>query len=365
MSPFVIAEAGVNHDGDEGAAHALIDAAAAAGADAVKFQAFDAARLVSDRARRAPYQRRDGQGDGQLDMLRALELPREAHRRMAERARAAGLEYLCSAFDGASLAFVADELRIERLKIGSGELDNLPFLHAHALLDRPLILSTGMGTLGEIDAALATIAHGLLRAREGGPGTERPPPTPAALRRAYASERGGAALRERVVLLHCTTEYPAPAHEINLRALGTMARAFDLPVGYSDHSDTDVAAIAAVALGATVVEKHLTLDRRRSGPDHAASYDPPAFARLVRALRETATALGSARKGPTESELANVEHVRRSVVAARDLEAGEILDAASLDLRRPGTGLRPYRLWELIGRPSRRAYRAGEPIDPD
>ncbi len=353
---FVIAEAGVNHDGSLDDALRMVDVAAEAGADAVKFQTFDAARLVTRRAAKAAYQARNtGADDGQLAMLKALELDRDAHHRLADRARARGVRFMSTAFDMDSLDFLAG-LDMPAIKVPSGDLTWGAMLLKAARLGRPLIVSTGMATLEEIGDALRVIAFALTR--DGAPGSA------ADLEAAFADPGAQAALRERVTLLHCTTEYPASLAAVNLRAMDLMRDAFGLPVGYSDHTLGTTVAIAAAARGATVIEKHFTLDRGRAGPDHAASLEPAELAAMVAGLREVETALGEARKAPATEEVANRAIARRSLVAARPIAAGEPFSLDNLTAKRPADGLSPMAVWPLLGRPSPRAWAEDEAVRP-
>lgn len=358
MSPpvLIIAEAGVNHDGSLADALRMIDVAAAAGADVVKFQTFDAAQLVTGRAGKAAYQARNtGADDGQLAMLKALELDRDAHRALAAHAQARGVRFMSTAFDLDSLDFLAG-LDMPAVKIPSGDLTWGSMLLRAARLGRPLIVSTGMATLEEIGEALRVIAFGQTRA-----GT---PTSAADLEAAFADPAAQTLLRDRVTLLHCTTEYPAPLTAVNLRAMDVMREAFGLPVGYSDHTLGITVAIAAVARGATVIEKHFTLDRTRTGPDHAASLEPDELAAMVTAIREVETALGAARKAPAAEEIGNRAIARRSLVAAGPIAAGERFGLDNLTAKRPADGLSPMAIWSLLGQPSPRAYAPDEAIEP-
>ena len=351
---FVIAEAGVNHDGSLDDALRMVDVAAEAGADAVKFQTFDAAQLVTRRAAKAAYQvRNTGADDGQLAMLRRLELDRDAHRALARAAEAKGVRFMSTAFDMDSLDFLAG-LDMPAIKIPSGDLTWGPMLLKAARLGLPLIVSTGMATLEEIGEALQVIAFALTR--DGLPaGAE-------ALAAAFAEPAAQAALRERVTLLHCTTEYPAPLTAVNLRAMDLMRETFGLPVGYSDHTLGTTVAIAAAARGATVIEKHFTLDRRRAGPDHAASLEPGELAAMVAAIRDVEAALGEARKEPAPEEIANRGIARRSLVAARPIAAGEPFSLDNLTAKRPADGLSPMEVWALLGRRATRDWAEDEAI---
>lgn len=352
---FVIAEAGVNHDGSLDDALRMVDVAAEAGADAVKFQTFRADQLVTRRAAKAAYQARNtGEEGGQLAMLRALELDRDAHLMLAARAAERGIRFMSTAFDLDSLAFLAG-LDMPAVKIPSGDLTWGAMLLAAARTGRPLIVSTGMADLEEIRAALRVIAFGLTR--EGAPAGRE------ALEAAFADPTSQAPLRERVTLLHCTTEYPAPLTAVNLRAMDIMAEAFGLPVGYSDHTLGTTVALAAVARGATVIEKHFTLDRARPGPDHAASLEPVELKAMIASIREVEIALGRAVKAPGPEEAGNRTIARRSLVAARPISEGELFTLENLTAKRPADGLSPMAIWPLLGRSASRAYESDEVIE--
>jgi N,N'-diacetyllegionaminate synthase len=329
---LVIAEAGVNHNGSLALALELVDAAAAQGADAVKFQSFRAELLAAPDAPRAGYQQETTGGTGgQLEMLRALELSADDHRRIAAHCRQRGIEFLSSPFDAASIELLAT-LDLKRLKVPSGELLDVPYLRRVAALGLPLIVSTGMATLAEVGAALDVL-------------------------------RAAGCPRERITVLHCSTEYPTPPADVNLRAMLTLRDAFGVAVGYSDHTEGITVAVAAAALGAVVIEKHLTLDRALPGPDHRASLEPGTFGEMVRAVRLVEAALGDGVKAPTAGELENIAAARKSIVAARTIAAGETLDADNLAVKRPGTGMTPLRWDDVVGLTASRAYRADEPID--
>jgi len=350
----IIAEAGVNHNGDMDLARRLVDAAAAAGADAVKFQSFRTASVVAHGAPRAEYQiKAMGGGDSQAEMLRRLELSEAAHVDLVQHCRQQGIAFLSSPFDLDSLTFLSEGLSLDTIKLASGEVVNAPLLHAAARSGRRLILSTGMSTLAEVGEALAVLAHGFVG--DDAPGRD-------ACVRAYSSDAGRLALAEKVVLLHCTTEYPAPIADTNLRAMVTMRDAFGLATGYSDHTDGIAVSTAAVGLGAVVIEKHLTLDRGLPGPDHKASLEPDEFARLVAAVRQVEAALGDGIKRPMPSEWRNRPLVRRGLVAVVDIRAGEVVRAESVAVVRPENGASPMAYWDVVGRPAPRDYRAGEPL---
>jgi N,N'-diacetyllegionaminate synthase len=329
---FIIAEAGVNHNGSLDLALRLIDTAKASGADAVKFQTFRADLLATRSAHKAPYQERTtAQAESQFDMLRRLELDAAAHRKLIEHCQRIGIQFLSSPFDAQS-ADLLDEMDVPLFKVPSGEITNLPFLEHLARKGRPVILSTGMSTLGEVEEAVHVMQ---------------------------------AAGTTKLTLLHCVTEYPAPYAEVNLRAMQTLRSAFGLPVGYSDHTPGIDIAIAAAALGAEVIEKHFTLDRSLPGPDHAASLEPDELRQMVEAIRHVEVALGTGIKAPAPCELPNVSVARKSVVAARSLPAGHKLATEDLDIKRPGSGLAPKLLPALVGRTLRAEVAKDEILDWD
>ena len=324
---FIIAEAGVNHNGNIEMAHGLIDVAVEAGADAVKFQTFRASQVISPRAPKAAYQMRTTRADeSQLEMVRKLELPFVVFRELSERCREHGIIFLSTPFDEESVDFLAG-LDVPAIKVPSGELTNLPLLRRIGQKGTPLILSTGMSYLEEVERAVRTVR-----------------------------EEGCADL----VLLHCTSSYPADPGECNLRAMETLCTTFAVPVGYSDHTPGIEIACAAVALGACVIEKHFTLDRSLPGPDHGASLDPAQLRDLVRAIRSVETAIGDGIKRPMPGELEVRSVARRSLVAARNLAAGDVLTPHDVAARRPGTGISPIELERVVGRRTTVAIQAEE-----
>lgn len=353
---FVIAEAGVNHNGSIDLALELVDIAARAGADAVKFQMFRSELLVSGRASKAAYQARNtGKAGSQLDLLRSLELSNAEFRVIAKHCESRGIVFLSTAFDLESLHFLAD-LAVPAVKIPSGDATAAPLVLEAARLSRPLIVSTGMCTLTEIEETLGVIAFGLLQGRQR--------PCQEAFSAAYKSEWGREALKEKVTLLHCVTDYPAPARDVNLRAMGVLRDAFGLRVGYSDHTLGKTVALAAVALGACVLEKHFTTDPALPGPDHGASLTPVEMTSLIEEIRQVEIALGTARKEPTVSEVQNRVSTRRSLVTARAVKKGELFTESNLTFKRPGDGIPPILYWELLGSPAKRAYAADELVEP-
>ncbi len=353
---LVIAEAGVNHNGSLERALEMVEVAAAAGADYVKFQTFQAAAIVSADAPKADYQARlTGTQESQLEMLRQLELSRDDHLVLQARCREHGIRFLSTPFDLSSLHLLCNELALDTIKLPSGELTNAPLLMAAARSGCQLIVSTGMAYLEEVEAALAVLAFGLIE-------KTRVPAQQDELFAAYRSEAGRQALREKVVLLHCTTEYPAPYESINLRAMDTLHSAFGLPVGLSDHSAGIAIPIAAAARGACVIEKHFTLDRRLPGPDHQASLEPAELKAAVAGIRAAELALGDGNKQPATVEQSNRLIARKSLVAARAIKAGEILSADVIAIKRPGNGISPMCYWNVLGQLSDRDYCPDEPL---
>lgn len=323
---FVIAEAGVNHNGQLPLAKQLVDIAVDAGADAVKFQTFRAAQLASPSATKANYQKQTtAPGESQLEMLGQLELSEDAFRELQSHCQSRGIIFLSTAFDENSVDFLAS-LDVPAFKIPSGEITNSPLLQHVGAKSKPVILSTGMATLGEIDEAI----QGLSQA--GAP---------------------------QITLLHCVSEYPAHVSKMNLRAMATLSHCFGIPVGLSDHSLGAEMSIAAVALGASIIEKHFTSDKSLPGPDHSASLEPGELKMLVAAIRNVEVALGDGVKQPTAEELRNAAVVRRSLVAAIDLEAGTSLEHSMVDFKRPGTGISLQILPYLLGRKLRCRVPAG------
>jgi len=326
---FVIAEAGVNHNGDVQLALDMIDAATACGADAVKFQTFCADSLVTSKAPKASYQRgHTNDSETQYEILKRLELDADAHRRLVERCCARGIMFMSSAFDEGSIDLL-DELGVAVYKVPSGEIDNSPYLTHVAGKGKPIILSTGMSTLDEVSAAVDVISNG-----------GHPP----------------------VIILHCVSCYPALPTQVNLRALQTLEDAFNVPIGFSDHTLGIAIALAAAARGAAVIEKHITLDRSLVGPDHHASVEPDEFALMVDGVRAIESALGDGRKMPAAAEAETAAVARKSLVAAHDIAAGTVLEPDHLVIKRPGTGLSPTAKEQVIGRRSRVLITSGTPL---
>ena len=329
---FVIAEAGVNHNGDVRIARELVKLAAQAGADAIKFQTFAAERLATASAPKASYQlARTERGESAQAMLKRLELGRDEHLQLLDDCKREGIMFLSSAFDEAS-ADLLEELGVEAFKVPSGEITNLPYLSHLAKKQRPLLVSTGMSTLEEVEVAFTTIQD---------------------------------ASRVSVVLLHCVSLYPSPAAGTNLRAMATMRDRFRVPVGYSDHTDGVEVALAAAALGASVIEKHLTTDRALPGPDHAASLEPDELSAMIKGIRMVESSLGDGVKKPLPEEAETALVARKSLVAATDIAQGAVVGREMIAIKRPGTGLPPARLDWIVGRRARVAIPSGSVITQD
>jgi N,N'-diacetyllegionaminate synthase len=322
---FIIAEAGVNHNGSLEMAFQLVDAAAAAGADAVKFQTFKAEKVIAANAPKAGYQKETtGSDESQLEMVKKLELDETAHTKLYQYCQHKGIQFLSTPFDLESIDLL-NRLGLEIFKIPSGEITNLPYLRKLGALKKRLILSTGMADLGEIDVALEVLTES---------GT----------------------LLESITVLHCNTEYPTPFKDVNLRAMLTIGRAFGVAVGYSDHTPGSEVAVAAVALGAAVLEKHFTLDRNLPGPDHKASLEPDDLKAMVQAIRNIEKALGNGVKRPSPSEVKNKSIARKSLVATQPIKKGELFSADNITAKRPGVGISPMRWDEVLGQVAQKDY---------
>lgn len=319
---LIIAEAGVNHNGDVKLAKKLIDVAVDAGVDYVKFQTFKSEKLVSKFAEKASYQKANthNAAESQLTMLKKLEMSKEMHFELIDYCNSKNIKFLSTAFDLESVDFL-NELNIDLFKIPSGEITNLPYLRKIGGLGKPVILSTGMCSLDEIGDALTI----LIKA-----GTKK----------------------ENIIVLHCNTEYPTPMCDVNLNAMKTISETYHLQIGYSDHTLGIEVSIAAVALGATVIEKHFTLDKTMDGPDHIASLEPSELIAMVKAIRNIESALGSAKKVASASELKNIQIARKSIVAAKKIAKGDVFSENNLTVKRPGNGISPM-LWDdVIGKKS-------------
>lgn len=332
MKTLIIAEAGVNHNGDMKIACQLIDMAAEAGADLIKFQTFKADQLVTPGTQKADYQKRVTEAsESQYDMLKRLELTHEMHELLIEHCKKANIGFFSTGFDIASVKYLM-ELGLDRIKIPSGEVTNLPYLRYIGGYNKPIILSTGMATLSEIEQALEVL------------------------------QKAGMTL-DKITVLHCSTDYPAPMKDVNLLSMITIKDTFGVSVGYSDHTEGIEVSIAAVALGASIIEKHLTLDRNLPGPDHKASIEPSEFKRMVSAIRNIELARGDGGKKPSTHEMQNKLVVRKSIVAALPIQRGEAFTVENLTVKRPGTGISPM-LWDdLLGKKASRSFQKDELIE--
>jgi len=328
---FIIAEAGVNHNGNIDLAKQMIDVALKSGADAVKFQTFKTENLVSKIAPKADYQKfLTGNSESQFEMIKKLELDETAHKILFTYCRGKSIQFLSSPFDLESIDLL-DKLGMEIFKIPSGEITNLPYLRKIGGLNKKVIMSTGMAYLDEIEDALKLLIN------------------------------TGIELKN-ITVLHCNTEYPTPMEDVNLQAIITIAKAFSVSVGYSDHTLGIETPIAAVALGAQVIEKHFTLDKNLKGPDHKASLEPHEFKRMVNAIRNIEKALGNGIKKPSPSELKNKPIARKSIIAVCDIQRGEKFTEKNIAAKRPGTGISPMRWDEVIGRKASRNFNEDEII---
>lgn len=330
---LIIAEAGVNHNGDLATAKALIDAAKKSGADVVKFQTFKSDLLASKGAEQAAYQQKNtGVNEPQRAMLKKLELSNEAFQELFNYCNSQEIEFMSTPFDIASAQYL-DRLGVKRFKLSSGDLTDVPLIRAVSGLGKPMIISTGMATLGDVERAVDCIENETNHNKD-------------------------------ISILHCTTEYPAPYNEVNLRAIETLKLAFpSYIIGYSDHTEGSEASIAAVALGAKIIEKHLTLDRRMEGPDHLASMEPDDFSRMIKSIRNIELALGSGRKAPSASEYPNMPIARKSLYAKTDIQGGDIFSELNLTTARPDSGISAAHWDQYIGKAANKNYKKGDKIN--
>ena len=331
MSVFIIAEVGVNHNGSLNLAKKLVDVAVECGVDAVKFQTFKASRLVTKQAKQADYQTENtGKQESQFDMLQRLELSEENHHELVAYCHQKNIEFMSTPFDLQSICFL-NQLGVKRFKIPSGEITNFPYLQMIGRCGKTIVLSTGMANIGEVEAALNVLIQS---------GTQR----------------------ENITILHATTDYPTKMQDVNLRAMKTIEQAFKVSVGYSDHTLGIEVPVAAVALGASMIEKHFTLDQSMDGPDHKASLEPEELKVMVKAIRNIEVALGDGIKRPSESEEKNISVVRKSLVATCDIKKGDIFSEKNLTVKRPGIGISPMRWNEMLGQVANKAYKADDLI---
>jgi len=330
LSVYIIAEAGVNHNGSIEVAKKMVDVAKESGVDAIKFQTFQAEKMVTARSSKAEYQKKGTtEGESQLEMLKKLQLSQEEFILLRTYCEQIGIEFLSTPFDLESLAFLY-RIGLKRWKIPSGEITNLPYLIKIAETKQPAILSTGMATMEEVEAAVEVLnKYGV----------------------------------KEITLLHCTTEYPTPFEDVNLKAMLTLKEHFNMSVGYSDHTMGIEIPMAAVAMGATIIEKHFTLGRNMEGPDHKASLEPDELKAMVSAIRHIEVAFGDGVKKPARSERKNVEIVRKSIVASKKIKQGELFNEANLTVKRPGIGISPMKWFDVLGKRSLRDFEEDELIE--
>ena len=353
-SALIIAEAGVNHNGDRDLAFQLVASAAESGADAVKFQTFNAERLAAATAPKAQYQKDNtDEAESQLAMLKKLELPESWHQELQNYAREKGITFISTAFDRQSLYFL-QTLNLPFYKIPSGEISNAPLLWSFAATGKPCILSTGMATLSEVEQALAILAHGYSFKQE-----------PKSLNETWefwSQQQAYEAIKDQVTLLHCTSSYPTPLDQVNLKAMDTLRTTFQLPVGYSDHTQGLLVPVAAAARGATIIEKHFTLDRSLPGPDHKASLEPCELKELVQQVRAVEQILGSGRKVPQPAERDTRQVARQSLLVTNTVQQGDMLDKTTLATARTGQGISAIHYWDYLGTPASKDYNPGEAL---
>ncbi|WP_404417421.1 N-acetylneuraminate synthase [Marinospirillum sp.] len=353
-STLIIAEAGVNHNGERDLAFQLVEAAAESGADAVKFQTFNAERLAAVTAPKAQYQKKNtSEAESQLAMLKKLELPESWHQELQDHAQQKGIAFISTAFDRLSLSFL-QTLNLPFYKIPSGEVTNAPLLWAFAATRKPCILSTGMASLSEVEQALAILAHGYSHDQE--------PKTLSETWEFWGQPQAFEAIKDQVTLLHCTSSYPTPLDQVNLKAMDTLAAAFQLPVGYSDHTQGLLVPVAAVARGARVIEKHFTLDRELPGPDHKASLEPEELKDLVQQIRCIEQLLGTGRKAPQPCEWDTRQVARQSLLVSQDVQQGDEFSETTLTTSRTGQGVSAAHYWDYLGKPASKDYRCGEAL---
>ena len=355
----IIAEVGVNHNGSVAMAEEMIAVAASAGADVVKFQTFKPELVISRHAQKAEYQKSStGTAESQLEMVRKYELDDDAHRRLVEKCKKEGVEFLSTPFDIPSLELLLS-LGVSRFKIPSGEITNAPLLYCAAQSGLPVILSTGMSTLEEVQVALGILALGYMDSQN-----KQAKRSLAAAERIYREQEGQQQLRNKVSLLHCTTQYPTPLEDVNLYCMDTLRNAFGLPVGYSDHTEGIIASVAAAARGAAIIEKHFTLDRSLPGPDQRASINPDELRELVSSVRAVEKLLGSGEKKVTPPEFLNRDVARKSLTSLCAIKKGDSFTVENLGTKRPGAGISALHYWEYLGKTADRDYAEDERIEP-
>ena len=351
---FIIAEVGVNHNGDLKIAKKLIRKAKESGANAVKFQTFRADELVTEDAKKALYQiKKSNKNETQYEMLKKLQLSEIDHFKLEKYANSINIEFMSTAFDFTSLKFLSKKLKLKRFKISSSEITNAPLLLQFGKLKKQIILSTGMSNIKEIEDALGVLAFGLLQKEN---------PTKNKFIKVLKSKVGREALKKYVTLLHCTSEYPTDYQNLNLNCIKTLKSKFKLRVGFSDHSEGIIASSVAAALGAEIIEKHITLNKNMIGPDHAASIEPNEFKNMIASIRDVEKILGSFDKKSTNVELENSKVSRKSIFASKDILKGEKFTLTNLIVKRPALGITPFKYWNLLRKKSLKKYKANEKI---
>ncbi|OUR98974.1 N-acetylneuraminate synthase [Halobacteriovorax marinus] len=354
-SVFIIAEAGVNHNGSIDLAKKLIDVAVDSGVDAVKFQTFKANKLVVKDASMAEYQKENtGKVESQFEMLKRLELNYSEHQELFDYCNSRGIRFLSTPFDVDSLHMLIREFSLPFIKVSSGDLTNSPFLLEIARLGQKVIISTGMATIEEVREALGVLAFGYLKKEVVNIHN---------FKKAFSCNEGRAKLKENVTLLHCTTQYPTEMCDVNLNAMKTLREEFDLRTGYSDHTMGIHVAIGAVSLGASVIEKHFTLDREMPGPDHRASLEPIELKEMVSNIRDIEESLGSFVKKATQAELKNKVVARKSIVASREIKKGDFFSKDNLTFKRPEGGMKPIEFWSCLGEKANRSFKENDMVE--
>lgn len=355
---FIIAEAGVNHNGSLDLAFQLVDAAVNAGADAVKFQTYKTENLVTKTAVQAQYQQENmGITLSQFDMLKNLEFSYNDFKQLKHYCDQKGTMFLSTPFDLESVDFLIQELELSLIKIPSGEITNSPYLYQIAKQGTEVILSTGMATVSEIHTALSFLAYGYNNQDTNTISLDK-------VNDYYTTLEAKDVLQKKVSILHCTTEYPTPVEDVNLHAIDYLKEELKLTTGLSDHSEGILVPVAAVVKGARIIEKHFTLDKEMSGPDHKASLNPRELKDMVESIRLIEKSLGKKNKKPVEIELKNKKVARKSLVAARPIKKGEIFTVNNLTVKRPGTGVEPVYYWDYLGKESTKEYKEDEVIQP-
>lgn len=353
---YIIAEAGVNHNGSFEMACKLVDIAKAAGADAVKFQTFNTDLLVTKKAPQAAYQSENmGKSISQYEMLKKLELSFQEFHNLSVYCHAQNIEFLSTPFDTKSVDFLVDNIHIKTIKIPSGELTNSPFIHYISTKRLPIILSTGMATIKEIHDALSFIAYGLSFPSKD--------VQLDCVKSFYKTEASQKILKDYVTVLHCTTSYPTELEDVNLNSMGYLREELMLSIGFSDHSEGILVPIAAVAKGAKVIEKHFTMNKSLPGPDHKASLNPTELADMVTGIRLIEKTLGTLKKEPTNREMKNRDAARKSLFISKDILAGETFSKNHICIKRPGNGMSPLQYWNLLGKQSSKDYKEGDMIE--